>query len=1055
MNPSGTPALRAKVAADAARHPRARDASGRCWFVLAAALLTGVAPFPGRAAAALDELTGPWQLFVDDYPVAGKTNVVRVYHPFEKYGGNPVLVTDKPWEGPVYLYGTVLPTEDRTGYRMWYHTLRPNDTNNDGSLELYATSPDGIHWTKPILGLRSWHGSTSNNMYFTRPTAGGMTSVMHTPWETDPGLRYKFMNKDDIGYYAGWSPDGIHVTDAPNNPVFNGGSDVGHFLWDPHTRQYLGYVKNAWYDANGLKRRAVALTATTNITHWPAEKLIFWPDTFDDRWAPAGTLQRTHFYGFAVFPYESMYLSFLWIFRATDAEGYYVGPTFVELASSHDGMHWTRQEGDRPPILPQGPPGAWDDGQVYTARAPVLEGDTLKLWYGGFNDLHGVALTKMTGGIGLATLRKDGFASLDAGSNVGTILTRVLSGASGQLRVNYRAAGGWLKVEVLDEDGQGLPGYGHADCVALTGDSVSQPVVWGSHSELPAGQPRLRLRFLLQNASVYSFMAGMSVTVQQPPTITRQPASRTVAPGESATFTLAAFGTEPLYYQWQKNQLNLSDGGHYAGCATPTLTITGADTNDAAVYRCVVTNASGSVTSNPAALVVGKNSFGSVTLRLAPLMPGDEANEIRALTPDANWAVGISGARGFLYSVNSNVLVNVRSADGAQAALLTGIGYRTHNGQQEVILSGLSSGWYSDFMTTDGTAFASVRRDTGLGTAPIRVPSANGLAGTASDVFYSAWWDSNSNIQERVGRFQGAWPAAPTYDVKGISKNIGAGINGISSTGRAVGWRQLVTNGVRHNYVLDWNGTGTPASLLFNGLDGTTVGEATCVSADGLTVFGVSPVADSATAWQAYKVKSPGASQTARRLPNFPDASGASRLAVPFGCTADGHYAVGTSFRSVEKAVIWDTTSTDPNKWTITDLTDLAAANGILEGFLRLFRAYTVATNADGALVVAGAGMDTNSPPNTRAFLMTIASPLRPLAFPPAAAISGSQATGYTLSFLSPANGSIHYYLEYRTNLDPESSWATIASTPGTGALTALSDPHPADDCRFYRIRIE
>ena len=128
------------------------------------------------------------------FPVASKTNVVRTYHPFQKYANNPVLVADQPWEGLVYLYGTVLPNETRTGYRMWYHTLRTDDANNDGSLELYATSTDGIHWTKPILNLRSWHGSTANNMYFTRPTAGGMTSVMQTPWDPDPAQLYKFMN---------------------------------------------------------------------------------------------------------------------------------------------------------------------------------------------------------------------------------------------------------------------------------------------------------------------------------------------------------------------------------------------------------------------------------------------------------------------------------------------------------------------------------------------------------------------------------------------------------------------------------------------------------------------------------------------------------------------------------------------------------------------------------------------------------------------------------------------------------------------------------------------
>jgi len=52
---------------------------------------------------------------------------------------------------------------------------------------------------------------------------------------------------------------------------------------------------------------------------------------------------------------------------------------------------------------------------VFTATHPLKEGDTLKLYYGGFDYPH--AQPKYWHAkIGLATLRKDGFASLDAGS---------------------------------------------------------------------------------------------------------------------------------------------------------------------------------------------------------------------------------------------------------------------------------------------------------------------------------------------------------------------------------------------------------------------------------------------------------------------------------------------------------------------------------------------------------------------------------------------------------------------------------------------------------------
>ncbi len=1015
---------------------------------LALLLLAGPVGDRGWAASSVDDLTGPWQLLVDDFPVGSRTNVVRTYHPFQKYAGNPVLVADQPWEGLVYLYGTVLPNEARTGYRMWYHTLRPNDTNNDGSLELYATSTDGTHWTKPILNLRSWHGSTANNMYFSRLTGGGMTSVMQTPWDPDPAQLYKLMNKDDVGYYAGWSSDGVHITDAPNNPVFSGGSDVGQFCWDPHTQLYRGYVKNAWYDWNGLKRRAVAVTTTTTITNWPRESLILWPDALDDRWVSAGTVQRTHFYGLSAFPYESMYLGLLWIFRATDVEGYYVGPVFTELVSSHDGIHWTREEGSRPPILPLGAAGAWDSGQIYTSRAPIVEGGTLKLWYGGFDGLHGASLTSQTGSIGLATLRKDGFASLDADAAVGTILTKSLTGAGGPLQVNYQAVGGSLKAEVLDENNNVLAGYGQADCAALTSDSVSQAVTWATQAALPTSMSRLRLRFILQNASLYSFAAGSSVVVVDAPNITQQTSNQTVAPGGMARFTVVASSGSPLSYQWQKHNLTLPDGSHYWGCTTATLTITNADASDETSYRCVVTNVFGSVTGNAATLRV---AFGFPTLILIPTLAADASNEGRALTPDGRWVVGVSGGTaGCLYAVNTGDLFNVLSADDGQATLLTGAGYRTGTGQ--LVMSGIAAGWNTDFMTTNGTTFGNKVQISGGTIAVPHVPMANAVAGSTSDVLYSVWSDDNSSgYQEYVGRFSGAWPMTPQWDVKGIPKPTPAGMNGISGTGRAVGWR----GSPRANYTLDWNGTGTPTPWFFSGLDGTTAGEAFSVSADGTSIFGQSPVSGGRPGRWGYKtvlaptMPGPATQLSTNELPNFPDTDGSGgSAAVPYGCTADGKYVVGVSYRGAERAVLWDTSNSNPAKWTVVDLTQLAAANGLLDVLTRLTRAYSVAPNTAGDLVLTGVGMASGG--NNRAFVMTVPTPLRtPLAS------TGTYLGGFTFTFLSLGNTHLTNYLEYTTNLSLPRSWSTIISAQCSGNTTTLADPNPFDRQRFYRIRTQ
>ncbi len=536
------------------------------------------------------------------------------------------------------------------------------------------------------------------------------------------------------------------------------------------------------------------------------------------------------------------------------------------------------------------------------------------------------------------------------------------------------------------------------------------------------------------------------------PSISLQPVNRVVALAGSASFSILATGSNPLSYQWQKNNTNLNNGGHYSGCLTATLTITGATSNDVASYRCVTSNAFGGATSSSALLTLGISSL-SISLTNIPLLAGDLANEARAITPDGVWVAGASGSRGFLHSVSNGAVFNVVSSDGAQSTLLTGVAYRIRNGQREIVLSGLASGWHTDFMTTNGVGFAGKRQDTGLGTTPLNLPIANGLAGTASDVFYSFWWDSNSNIQERIGRLSGAWPMAPVYDVKGISKDIGAGMHGISSGGRAVGWRQLAIGGQRNNYLLDWNGLGTPASLVFNGLDGTTAGEAFAVSADGLTVFGASPITGAGTTTYGYKITNPGGSQSIGQLPNFPDALGSTVLAVPYGCTADGKFAVGTSFRGIEKAVLWDTSASNPGDWRIVDLTDVAAAKGELDVFVRLSRAYGVGTNSVGAIVVTGVGLDVNS--NTRAFVMSLSPPLAPIAFPPTAMVSGSYPAGFKLTFLSPANANIIYHLEFTANLAQPSTWTEVDAASGNGSLISLSDPNPVGSRRFYRIRVQ
>ncbi len=474
-------------------------------FLAVLSIALGVGPFAPVSQSPAD-LSGSWQLFVDDAGIAGKTNVSRVCHAFEKSPSNPVLVPEKPWEGStVYLYGTVLPGGDGSGCRMWYHSWAGGEYHI-----LYATSPDGLHWTKPDLGLVPFDGTTQNNILIRRTKEDHNPQVIYTPWESAPERCYKLINWDYgrtppnnmvSGYYGACSADGIHWTDAPKNPILRDPvGDVGNFTWDAHGERYIGYPKQ-FTDVRGFRRRCVGFAETKNFEAWPAGTLVLTPDEYDDRWATQPG-QHTDFYGLCGFAYESQYLGFLWVFRITAAGD--DGPVFVELVSSRDGVHWTRQEAPRPPVLPLGPAGAWDGGMIYTANHPLVEGDTVKLYYGGFDATHAVDSAKAA--IGLATMRKDGFASLDAGVEEGVVTTVPVRNTGNTLAVNYATReGGTLCVEVLDEKGAVIDGYGRDDCTNLKGNSVNQPVLWKTRNTLPETPARIRLRFILRNASLYSF----------------------------------------------------------------------------------------------------------------------------------------------------------------------------------------------------------------------------------------------------------------------------------------------------------------------------------------------------------------------------------------------------------------------------------------------------------------------------------------------------------------------------------------------------------------------
>lgn len=484
------------------------------------------------------------QLFIDDSLVEARSNVVRVMHQPVKVL-SPVLVGDHPWENwTVDLFGihSIHYDETQKLYRMWYTGY---DVAVDNYYTCYATSKDGIHWTKPILGLNDFKGSKENNIVNPGRVFWPNSTVLIDDHDPDPDRRYKSLSWDfgpatapvtipsgfyrpsgneeyrkgrPIGMSVAFSPDGLHWTPYNGNPVIKGAENVGdtNFLlgWDPRYDKYVAYPRPSYQASGGI--RVIGFSTSDDFIHWSPPEIILRPDSQDSI--------ADEFYGMPVTKYEGKYIGFLWVYHNSPNLVLVKSPSPLnengsqqtldtQLTYSEDGKHFIRV-GDRQPFLPDGPAGSWDRGMV-TVSDMLVHGNELWIYYGGWGSRHnddGKLLGKIVNGhrlmgaVGLAKLRLDGFVSLHAGDHEGIVLTRQIQlHDQNHLRINAEASHGSIAVELLDEKLDPIAGFGRDDSQLMNSDSISSEMKWRGHADLSGLQGRaVRIRIYLRNADLYS-----------------------------------------------------------------------------------------------------------------------------------------------------------------------------------------------------------------------------------------------------------------------------------------------------------------------------------------------------------------------------------------------------------------------------------------------------------------------------------------------------------------------------------------------------------------------
>lgn len=142
----------------------------------------------------------------------------------------------------------------------------------------------------------------------------------------------------------------------------------------------------------------------------------------------------------------------------------------------------------------------WDWDQLYFYYGAFQGDETKRNPIGFWNGMYANAST------GLAILRRDGFASMDAHGREGTLTTRPVTFKGRYLFVNTDCLDGLLKAEILDTDGRIIQPFSIDNCVPLSCDRTLATVTWKDADDLSSlsGRP-VRFRFHLTNGSLYSF----------------------------------------------------------------------------------------------------------------------------------------------------------------------------------------------------------------------------------------------------------------------------------------------------------------------------------------------------------------------------------------------------------------------------------------------------------------------------------------------------------------------------------------------------------------------
>jgi hypothetical protein len=459
------------------------------------------------------------QLLVDDFLIES-TTLTRTFHRPEYSPANPVLRAEEPWEKDhAAPFSDGVWFDGREGlFKMWYWARGTVDGKPLSSTCL-ATSRDGIHWEKPHLDV-----VPGTNVVL--PDDPEHPRNSGTVWldleEVDPAKRFKMFQtlawKQAELARAGWrirasfSPDGVHWRTAMDSDLSRDRTTV---FYNSFRKVWVASLRTGGQHGERIR----AYHEGRDL-----ETALHWRDANDRRldvdWVGADELDParddlallldskrpfdevpSQLYNLDCIAYESVLLGLFSIWR-----GQQVRPlpkiNEVCVGFSRDGFHWLRP--DRRafcPVAANGP--VWNSGNLQSSGGCCLiVGDKLYFYVGAVP--KGSAFAD-PGNVGLAILRRDGFASMDAAGTPGGLTTRLLTFHGSQLFVNANVRGE-LKAEILDESGRALEPFTLENCAPIKADSACAMLSWKGADDFSKLRGKaVRIHFELSDGQLYAF----------------------------------------------------------------------------------------------------------------------------------------------------------------------------------------------------------------------------------------------------------------------------------------------------------------------------------------------------------------------------------------------------------------------------------------------------------------------------------------------------------------------------------------------------------------------